>query len=367
MSDLRKTPLHAHHLRSGARMAPFAGFDMPVDFGSIVKEHAAVRERAGLFDVSHMGQLHLTGPGATACTERLVSCRVDTLRIGQVRYGCLCFEAGGVVDDVTIYREADDDLWFCVNAANIDKDRNWIEAHLEGDVALEDRSGGTGLLALQGPESGAILGPLCTASPGPLELRRFHFGAFEVAGREARISRTGYTGSDGFEIYLASGDTLAVYEALLEAGSERGLVPAGLGARNTLRLEAAMALYGHELDDTTSPLEAGLARFVKRRRGGFIGAEAIEERAAAPPTRQLVGLRITGRGVARDGYPVLHAGEAAGVVTSGAPSPTLGFPVALAYVRPDCAALGTELAVEVRGRAVEAVVVETPFVKAGAA
>ncbi len=343
-------------------MVEFAGFDMPVDFGSILDEHRAVREAAGLFDVSHMGQIFVRGDGANETAEALVSCRVDSLQEGQVRYGLLCNERGGVVDDVTLYRDAPDALMFCVNAANIDKDREWMQAHVRGGARVEDESTETALLALQGPRSATLLASLCD-SPGPDALGRYRFGHFRVAGIESRISRTGYTGADGFEIYLPAAQALAAYEALLEKGAGEGLRPTGLGARDTLRLEAAMPLYGHELDDTTSPLEAGLGRFVKRDRGGFIGDEAIEARAAQGFERRLVGLEITGRGIAREGYPLVADGNPVGTVTSGAPSPTLGHPIALGYVTPDRAEPGTDLEVEVRGRRVEARVVETPFVK----
>ena len=366
MTRLKTTPLHAEHERAGARMVDFAGFDMPVDFGSILDEHRAVRERAGLFDVSHMGQLYIQGSGATATVERLVTCPVASLANGQVRYGLLCNPEGGVVDDVTVYRIADDSLMLCVNAANIAKDHEWVKANLQDDTYLDDRSDKTGLLAIQGPRAAAILSSVCE-SPSPETLRRFRFGPFEIAQHNALISRTGYTGSDGFEIYLAADSAVPVYEALLEKGAGEGLQSAGLGARDTLRLEAALPLYGHELDDSTSPLEAGLDRFVKREAGGFIGAEAIEERAAAGASRKLVGLEVSGRRIARAGDIVLSKENEVGTVTSGAPSPTLGHPIALAYVSPDLAAPETVLDVAVRGGTTEVRVVATPFVRGGAA
>ena len=373
MSALQHTPLYDVHVRLGGRMVEFAGFEMPVQYSSILAEHAAVRSRAGLFDVSHMGQIHFSGSDAVACVERLVSCPVASLRPGRVRYGMLCNDAGGVVDDVTVYRQGPDSLFLCVNAANIEKDFEWIRAHSPASAAPENRSGQTGLLALQGPNSAALLAPLCSASAS--ELGRFRFAEMQVADADALVSRTGYTGSDGFEIYLDAADTVRVFEALLEAGDSHGLTPVGLGARDTLRLEAALPLYGHELDDETSPLEAGLARFVKAE--GFIGAEAIARRAAAGPTQQLVGFEVTGRGVARAGYSLkaLNPSKSPaegdpgngviGRVTSGAPSPTLGHSIGLAYVAPEFAALGTELEVQIRGRGVAARVVKTPFVSAG--
>ncbi|MCA9509516.1 MAG: glycine cleavage system aminomethyltransferase GcvT [Myxococcota bacterium] len=360
---LRRTPLHAVHAALGARLVEFGGFEMPVQYAGIKHEHAAVRERAGVFDVSHMGQIHFSGPAAAATLERLLTCPVDTLAHGAVRYGLLCNDGGGVVDDVTVYRVADDVFFLCVNAANIEKDLAWILAHAPEDAGVRDRSAETGLLAVQGPEAPQKLVAIgATDAPG---IRRFRFApALVVGGIEAIVSRTGYTGSDGYEVYVGAGDVARVFEALVEAGAE----PCGLGARDTLRLEAALPLYGHELDDETSPLEAGLDRFVKRERGGFLGAEAIEKRAAEGHARRLVGFELVGRGVARAGYPLLApasaGGGAIGAVTSGAPSPTLGKAIGLGYIRREFAEAGTAIQVEIRGNGVEARVVPTPFVRA---
>jgi aminomethyltransferase len=363
MTGLRQTPLHATHVRLGGRMVEFAGFSMPVQYTSILDEHAAVRERAGLFDVSHMGQIHFEGPTAVADVERLVTCPVASLRAGRVRYGLMCNEDGGVVDDVTVYRIAEDALMLCVNAANIDKDHEWACANTPSGRAPENRSDATGLLALQGPLSLPILKDLTDADPGTL--RRFGFRELDVAGGPSLVSRTGYTGSDGFELYVPADRVETLFAALLEKGEARGLQPAGLGARDTLRLEAAMALYGHELDDTTSPLEAGLDRFVKREIGGFIGAEAIEARAAAGHPRALVGFEVDGRGIARAEYAIHADGQEVGIVTSGAPSPTLGKPIGLGYVQTAVASVGTPIEILVRGRGLRAHIVETPFVRAG--
>jgi aminomethyltransferase len=333
---------------------------MPVQYAGILAEHRAVREHAGLFDVSHMGQIHLAGPGALASLERLVTCPVASLRLGQVRYGLLCHESGGTVDDVTVYRTGSDAFFLCVNASNIEKDYRHVVRYARDDAEVRNRSDETGLLALQGPASAALLAGLTT--PDPRNLRRFHFGESRVAGRPALVSRTGYTGSDGYEIYCGAADAPALWDALLEAGAGFGLVPAGLGARDTLRLEAALPLYGHELDDETSPLEAGLARFVDLARGGFLGADALRRQQQQGPARRLVGFEVEGRGVARAGHALAHAGEEIGRVTSGAPSPTLGKSIGLGYVPPAFAAAGTELAVMIRGQAIAARVVPTPFV-----
>ena len=356
MSELRTTPLHDVHSALGARMVPFAGFSMPVQYGSIKAEHAAVREGVGLFDVSHMGQIHFAGPGAVAAVERLVSCPVASLRPGRVRYGLLCNAEGGVVDDVTVYRVADDQLFLCVNAANIEKDWRWCVRHAAADAELNDRSEATGLLALQGPGSEAALQSITEAELSGL--RRFRFVSSKCAGVLATVSRTGYTGSDGFELYVPAQACEAIWHALVAAGAE----PCGLGARDTLRLEAALPLYGHELDDTTSPLEAGLDRFVKLEAGGFIGCEAVRRRQRAGHSRALVGFELSERGVARAGYPIAQQGETVGGVTSGAPSPTLGKSIGLGYVPPALAEPGTAIEIMIRDKPVAAQVVPTPFV-----
>ncbi|MDH3686574.1 MAG: glycine cleavage system aminomethyltransferase GcvT [Myxococcales bacterium] len=365
MDALRRTPLHARHAEAGARLVPFAGFEMPVQYSGIVAEHRAVRSAAGLFDVSHMGQLHLSGSGAAASLDRLVTCRTSRFALGQVRYGLLCNEEGGVVDDVTVYRSGDQSFFLCVNAANIEKDADWVRRHLAPGTDFENRSDATALLALQGPASAALLGSLSDAHPG--ELGRFRFAEFLVAGQQVLVSRTGYTGSDGFELYLPAAGAPSLWDVLLDAGETLGVVAVGLGARDTLRLEAALPLYGHELDDAGSPLEAGLGRFVDLDRGGFVGAEAIVRRRDAGHDRQLVGFVLDERGVARADYPIFHEGSEIGRVTSGAPSPSLGKSIGLGYVPPAFATLDTPLTIEIRGRQIAAHIVKTPFVSKGSA
>jgi aminomethyltransferase len=346
-------------------MVEFAGYEMPVHYTSILAEHRAVREAAGLFDVSHVGQIGLAGSNAAASADHLLSRAASTLRPERVRYALLCNEEGGVVDDVTLYRADEESFFLCVNAANVEKDYRWCVKHALAGTDVRNQSEETGLLALQGPASPEVMARVTDASV--TGLRRYAFGHFELAGFPALISRTGYTGSDGFEIYTGAGRLVRAFEALLEAGKPLGLVPVGLGARDTLRLEAAMPLYGHELDDTTSPLEAGLDRFVELEGRAFVGREAIVRRRDEPATRTLVGFAIEGRGVARADYPVLDGDREVGRVTSGAPSPILGHSIGLAYVAPDCAAIGTQLDISIRGRATPARVVETPFVKAPSA
>jgi aminomethyltransferase len=362
LSELRHTPLYQAHIELGGRMVGFAGFEMPVRYGSIVAEHTAVRERVCLFDVSHMGQVHFRGPDALATVEKLVTCPVSSLRPGRVRYGCLCNLEGGIVDDVTVYRIAEDHLFLCVNAANIDKDYRWILRHAPQAAGIRNRSDDTALLALQGPAAAPLLAGLVGEEISTL--KRFRFRTAGLAGCDATISRTGYTGSDGFELYLGAAAAEAVWRLLLEAGEPLGISPAGLGARDTLRLEAALPLYGQELDETTSPLEARLDRFVKLEEGGFIGSEAIARRLEEGHRRLLAGFILEERGIARAGYPIAFEGEEVGIVTSGAPSPTLGKSIGLGYVPPTLAAVGSGFDVMVRGRSIPARVVETPFIRA---
>lgn len=355
---LRRTPLYEAHKSLGGRMVEFGGFEMPVQYAGIKEEHTAVRERAGIFDVSHMGQVYFSGPAAVQTVEKLVTCPVASLKLGGVRYGMLCNDGGGVVDDITVYRIADDLLFMCVNASNIEKDLKWIQQHSPEEAGVVDRSASTAMLALQGPHSTAILESI--GAKGVADIGRFSFAPIVIGGIQALVSSTGYTGSAGYEIYLGAGDVQRLFEELIASGAE----PCGLGARDTLRLEAALPLYGHELDDETSPLEAGLGRFVKRDEGGFIGHEAIEKRAAEGHVRQLVGFEVEGRGIARADYPILADGYAIGIVTSGAPSPTLGKAVGLGYVRCAFAEVGTAIQIEVRGKGIDAKVVKTPFVQA---
>lgn len=342
-------------------MVPFAGFEMPVQYRGVIDEHLAVRERAGLFDVSHMGQIYFIGADACAALERLVTCPIDSLRVGQVRYGLLCNTDGGCVDDVTVHRVSEREFFLCVNASNIEKDFAWVSANTPKSVIIENRSNETGLLALQGPAADSILAGLTDLDLA--QIKRFHFATGKVGGIETLIARTGYTGSPGFELYVAASDAVRLFELLLDAGRSAGIEPAGLGARDTLRLEAALPLYGHELDDTTSPLEAGLDRFVKLERGGFLGAEAILRRRDAGHARKLVGFELLERGIARAEYPVVSQGKTVGVVTSGTHSPSLGKAIGLAYVPPALSALGSEFEVLVRNRGLRAQVVATPFVR----
>lgn len=365
MSELRRTPLFETHRRLGARLVPFAGWEMPIQYTSILEEHAAVRERAGLFDVSHMGQIHLSGRGATAAADALVTCDILSLGLGRARYGLMLNDAGGCVDDVIVTRLGEDELFLCVNASNIEKDRRWIESHVDGGasagVRVDDRSDSTALLALQGPASPRILERLAGRT---LALpRRFRVATLELIGRPILVSATGYTGSPGFELYCANTDAEPLFRGLLEAGEPDGIRPAGLGARDTLRLEAGMALYGHELDDTTTPFEAGLERYVKDLSRSFVGAEALRTHTGRPLARKLVGFELTERGIARADHEIVHGGEIVGRVTSAGPSPTLGKSIGLGYVPPTLAVVGQALAIRIRTKDIPARVVELPFLR----
>jgi aminomethyltransferase len=357
-TGLRRTPLYEVHRALGARLIEFGGWEMPVSYRGILEEHRAVREAAGLFDVSHMGEIAVAGPQATEACQALTTNDVRRLADGHVQYTLLCRHDGGIVDDVTLYRLGAARYFFCVNASNVVKDLAWIREHADG-VTISDESAATALLALQGPRAARILGGL-TAAP-LTELRRFRFVEAPVAGVPVVISRTGYTGEDGFELYTPAAHAVALWSALMDAGRTHGLEPIGLGARDTLRLEAALALYGNDLDEATTPLAARLDRFVTLEADDFIGRSALRREQLAGSPRRLVGLELRGPGIARHGYPVRAGDASIGVVTSGTHAPTLGRAIALAYVDAAHAANDTAVEVEIRGRVVPAVVVPTPF------
>jgi aminomethyltransferase len=359
----RRTPLHAQHLAAGARMVPFAGWEMPVQYAGVTDEHRAVRTAAGLFDVSHMGEVRVTGRGAGDFLQHLTPNDVSSLPVGRAHYTALLTPEGTYLDDLLSYHLGDGDYLLVPNAANAADDFAWIEARAaewQGEpVAVRDVSDEYALLALQGPRAAEILDPLVRADLA--EVRYYGFTQAPVGQIEALISRTGYTGEDGFEIYVAPEHAPGLWEMLLDEGREEGLTPAGLGARDTLRLEAAMALYGHELDRDTTPWEAGLGWTVKLDKGDFIGRQALVAAKEAGPRKKLVGFEARGRGIAREGHAVHAGGEAVGRVTSGTWSPTFEKALGMAYVAPGQAAVGTELEVDVRGRRLPVEVVATPF------
>jgi aminomethyltransferase len=344
-------------------MVPFGGWEMPVEYSGLIAEHTAVRTTAGLFDVSHMGELDVEGPGALGFLQRVTSNDVAKLAHGQAQYSALPMPSGAPVDDIIVYRRGPESYRLVLNAGNVAKDIAWIRAQDPQGCTLADRSDELALLALQGPRAQEILQPLTDT---PLDTIAFyHFAEGVVAGHPTTISRTGYTGEDGFELFLPADHAVALWGALLEAGREKGLVPAGLGSRDTLRLEARMCLYGNDIDETTSLVEAGLGWIVSvdASKGEFLGREALEAQKRNGPPRRLVGFEMVGRGIARHGHRVLLGGEEVGVVTSGTYAPYLRKNIGLCYLPAAHAAVGTSFEVEIRDRPVAARVVPTPFYK----
>jgi aminomethyltransferase len=355
----RRTPLYEAHRGLGARIVEFGGWDMPLSYAGILEEHRAVRAHAGLFDVSHMGEIEVRGPGAAEVCQRLTVNDVRRLAIGDGQYTVFCADDGGVLDDLIVYRLGPERFLLVVNAANTDADFAWVVERAAGGAEVVDRSAEFALLALQGPEAAIVLRTLT-----PLDLSTLRpFTAVEglVAGERTLVSRTGYTGEDGFELFVEPGVVRGVWDALVETVGRRGGMPAGLGARDTLRLEAGLPLCGSDMDATTTPLEAGLAWVVKLKKGDFIGREALAAQAERGVPRRLVGFQLEEPGIPRHGYPLSRDGTPIGTVTSGVKSPTLGTFIGLGYVATEAAVAGTAIAVEIRGRRLPAHVVDRPF------
>jgi glycine cleavage system T protein (aminomethyltransferase) len=354
----QRTPLFDTHVRAGARMVDFAGWEMPVQYAGILEEHEAVRTRVGLFDVSHMGEVIFRGPRALEALSRVFTNDLSKVADGQAQYGCLCRESGGIVDDVVVYRRAADDLLVCVNAGNRQKDFEWLAGHA-GGADVRNESDAWAQLALQGPLAAQLLQRLTTLDLSPI--RSYRFGHGDVAGVPCLVARTGYTGEDGFELFCAPDAAARLWDALVEAGQPEGIEPCGLGARDSLRLEMAYRLYGSDMDDGTTPLEAGLGWVVKLDKGEFVGRDALLRQKEQGLARKLVGFVLTDAGIARHGYPVVQDGRKIGEVTSGTKSPSLKTSIGLAYVPPALAAEGSTFAVEIRSRPAAAKVVKTPF------
>jgi aminomethyltransferase len=359
--DPRFTPLAARHEALGARMVDYAGWRMPIQYTGIIEEHRAVREHAGLFDLSHMGELFVEGPEAGDALAAAVTTEPRSLDVGRAHYSMICAPDGGILDDLIVYRLAEDGFLVVANAGNAAAVSDALAERFKGRRAvLDDRSLATALVAIQGPEAAGILDSLTD-----LDLAAIHYygiGEGSVAGIPALVARTGYTGEDGFELFVDAAAGPAAWDAVVAAGRGSGLVAVGLGARDTLRLEAGMPLYGNELDRTTTPFEAGLGRVVKlAKEGGFVGRDALARAAEAEPRRRLVGLVVRGRGIARHGHTVWAGERVSGTVTSGTMSPTLGVPIAMAYVAPGDSAPGTMLDVEIREARAAAEVVPLPF------
>lgn len=365
VEQLKRTSLYPVHVRSGARLVEFGGWEMPVQYAGIVEEHRAVRTAAGLFDVSHMGEVEIEGPGALASVQRLITNDAGRLTVGAGLYSPMCLPTGGIVDDLTVFRLGEQRFFLVVNASTTAKDFAWIKEHTSGATA-RDRSAEFGLLALQGPQAAGILRVLTGALAG--ELPYFHMmeGA-EVAGvRGCFISRTGYTGEDGFEVGCPWDAAPRVWDALMEAGRGGGLAPVGLGARDTLRLEAAYMLYGNDIDETTTPLEGPLSWTVKLDKGDFIGRDVLERQKREGLTRKLVGFEMTERAIPRHGYGLLAGGRGVGRVTSGTFAPWVNKSIGMGYVTPEHTRPGAPIAVEIRGRSAQAAVVKLPFYKRSA-
>jgi aminomethyltransferase len=364
MTELKRTPLFHVYKEYGGKTIDFGGWELPVQFSSIKEEHEAVRTKAGLFDVSHMGEVEVKGPDSLAYLQKMMTNDISKLKNGGAQYTAMCYENGGTVDDLLVYKIEDQHFLLVVNASNIDKDYKWLEEHLEGDVTIDNLSEKMAQLALQGPLAEQVLQKLA----GDTDLRGIGFFKFQqevrLNGKNALISRTGYTGEDGFEVYCDADDAVELWNAILAAGKEEGVVPCGLGARDTLRFEATLALYGQELSADISPLEAGIGFAVKlNKEADFFGKEALKLQKEAGISRKLVGIEMIDRGIPRHGYPVYKGDECIGEVTTGTQSPTLKKNIGLVLIKAEHAAQDSEIEVEIRGKRLKAVIVPTPFYK----
>lgn len=364
MEGLKRTALYPLHLKYGGKMVDFGGWELPVQFAGIIEEHRAVRTEAGLFDVSHMGEITVEGPDALALVQQLVTNDASKLSLNQVLYTPMCYENGTVVDDLLVYRMGEDRFFLVVNASNTDKDFAWMQQVAKSFPRAEVKnvSPEWSQLALQGPEAEAILQPLVDGNLSDIAYYWAKPGMV-VDGVKCLVSRTGYTGEDGFEIYCPWDEAPHLWETLLQAGADRGLMPIGLGARDTLRFEARLPLYGHEINDQTTPIEAGLGMFVKFDKPAFNGKDVLARQKAEGVSKKLVGFEMVERGIARAEYPIQKGGREVGHVTTGNYSPTLEKNLGLGFVPPELTAVGTELDIVIRGKAVRATVVKTPFYK----
>lgn len=358
---MKKTPLFNTHVKLDAKMTDFFGWQMPLQYSSIIKEHNSVRNSCGLFDLFHMGEFWLNGPDAMKNLQRIVTQDIEAIADRQIAYTPICKPDGTIVDDLLIYRWNPDKYLLVVNASNIEKDYKWIESNLEGDVHFDDQSNNTGLIAIQGPKAEVVLQKLTRQRLKALKFQRFTTG--RVADIDSIISRTGYTGEDGFEIYYAAEHSEKLFEALLEAGKEFDIQPIGLGARDTLRLEACLMLYGNDIDEQTTPIEANMSWTVKFEKGDFIGADILKQQKEEGIAKTIVGFTM-GKGPApRNGYKVFKNAKQIGSVTSGTMSPYLKKNIGLAHVAPEHSKIGSEIDIEVRGKNYSAQIVEIPFYK----
>jgi aminomethyltransferase len=360
-AELRKTALNSIHRRLGAKMVNFGGWDMPVEYSKIIAEHMAVRTQAGLFDVSHMGELEIRGPSALALVQHMTCNNAAKLVTGQAQYSGLMTSRGTFVDDLLVHKISDKHYLLCVNAANQDGDFEHVVANNRFDATAENTGPRYSQLAIQGPRAKEILQRLTQVPLDPI--RYYHFAFGKVDGVECLIARTGYTGEDGFEIYFDPEFSEKLWNSIMQGGEYAGLIPCGLGARNTLRLEAGMCLYGHEIDDTTTPWEAGLGWICKLDKGPFLGSDVLTRQKQSGLERKLVGFEMSDKRIGRDCYPVLIGGREVGRVTSGCPSPFLKKNIGMAYVPPADAAIGTEIGISIRDQSAPARIVALPFYK----
>lgn len=364
MGELKRTPLFDVYKESGGKTIDFGGWDLPVQFSSIKEEHEAVRTKAGLFDVSHMGEFTVKGNGSLAFLQKMMTNDISKLKKGAAQYTAMCYENGGTVDDLLVYKMDEDDYLLVVNASNIEKDFNWLEQHNDEAVQLNNCSEEIAQLALQGPLAETVLSQL-VSNTKLSEMGSFKFqDGVMLAGKDVLVSRTGYTGEDGFEIYCDQKDAVSLWHSILEAGKEFGVLPCGLGARDTLRFESTLALYGQELSADITPLETGIGFAVKvNKEAEFIGKEVLQNQKENGVPRKLVGVEMIDRGIPRHGYTVFVGEDEVGFITTGTQSPTLKKNIGLALLKVDHAVLGNEILVEIRGKRVKAKIVSTPFYK----
>lgn len=358
-ADLKWTPLYNIHLGIGAKMTAFAGWEMPVEYSGMKDEHLAVRNGVGLFDISHLGQIEVSGSCALEAIQTAFTNDASGLADGQVQYSLLCNPSGGIIDDVTIYRFNENRYMICVNAVNAEKDLIWLKNSIGDKAAVADRSPGYATLALQGPFAERVLQRICDADLP--KIRSYHFASCMLNGTEAVVSRTGYTGEDGFEIYLSAVSAVDIWQAVMETGKDSGIKPCGLGARDSLRLEMGYTLYGNDISETTTPQEAGLDRYVKFQKPAFIGKEAMQRRALEGVKRRLIGFEMVERGVPRTHYPIHAEGRKIGEITSGGSSPSLGKFIGMGYLDTGFSNPGSAIEIEIRNKPVQAVVVTRPF------
>jgi aminomethyltransferase len=363
MSTLKRTPLFEIYKDYGAKTIDFGGWELPVQFSSIKEEHEAVRTRAGLFDVSHMGEIVVKGKDSLPFLQKMLTNDVSLLHDSGVQYTTMCYEDGGTVDDLLVYRKREDEFLLVVNAANIEKDFLWLKEHAQGDVTLENISEETALLALQGPLAEQVLQKLTDVDLSTIKFFKFQ-DHVEIGNARTLVSRTGYTGEDGFEIYCKPEDAVSLWIAILGAGKEEGVLPCGLGARDTLRFEATLPLYGQELSKDITPIEAGIGFAVKtNKKENFIGKDVLKKQKEEGTARKIVGIEMIDKGIPRHGYEVFIGEEKIGEITTGTQSPTLKKNIGLALIKSEFAVIGQELDVQIRQKRLKAVVVKTPFYK----